>query len=210
MNRRGSQLLRIAALVLVAALGFSVARTATNNRTQEAGFEPAAPNERFQHFANADSGYVLVYVTSSTCAAAADPQLPDLLATTITELRKEMRAHEALLSVGVALDSDIGRGTIELQRYRGFDQVAVGGGSNSIALDWMSPLGSGGIVATPSLMLVPWHRNPDNTTLSLGEIQIKLIGVHEIRRWAERARIPSIRSAISDTALARAAGPLRQ
>lgn len=129
----------------------------------------------------------LVLLTSATCSAANDPDLPGQLDS--LRVIVEHRAQQAGLgftSIAIAVDLVPADGLTHLRRFRGFDEVSAGRGTLGTAAQHYFGTDLRGWRATPSIVLLVRRVDGAARRAVYNErVLQRFSGLAEIQQWLE-------------------------
>ena len=132
---------------------------------------------------------VMVFIASSTCTGAKDPELKNALERVRRGLKREAREKKQVFtSIGISLDWSIDAGVQMLDSFGPFDEIAVGRGwmnTGAVKFLWEDLPGE---AAVPQLVVVERVVTKDRAIHVTGErVRYRKIGAPGIATWSRLA-----------------------
>lgn len=173
------------AIALLGGVGF-LAHTSTRAFVRRLnGHDNLVTQERLARLRTDHTELALVFLTSSTCSAAEDPDLPwQLDSLRVIVEQRALRTGLGFTSIAIAVDLAPSQGLTHLRRFHGFDEVSAGRGTLGTAAQHYFGNDLKGLRATPSIVLLVRRVDGASRRAVYNErVLQRFNGLAEIQRW---------------------------
>jgi hypothetical protein len=131
----------------------------------------------------------VVLIGSAACAHSRDPDTRRAFLDIVEYERRRANAEGArLVTVGIAVDPDVGDGLTALKSIAKFDEVVAGDGFLNTGALRFAVRDFAGPLSVPQVLILSRSisRSPMSITAGPDSLQRRLVGTQELVRWAAR------------------------